>query len=112
MENWIAVLIDSMRGDINKFIISIYYIAWIFMGNFILLNLFLAILLDSFLEEEDENDNMDDQLRLESKIQRAHQRKIRKLKKKVLMTSTEPSKRYFGQAKGESEEDLEDLDEE
>jgi hypothetical protein len=59
MENWIAVLYDSMRGDINKFIISIYYIAWIFMGNFILLNLFLAILLDSFLEEEDENESED-----------------------------------------------------
>lgn len=27
---------------------------WIFLGNFILLNLFLAILLDSFLEEEEE----------------------------------------------------------
>jgi hypothetical protein len=26
---------------------------WIWIGNFILLNLFLAILLDSFLEDED-----------------------------------------------------------
>lgn len=28
-------------------------IMWIWIGNFILLNLFLAILLDSFLEDED-----------------------------------------------------------
>jgi hypothetical protein len=72
MENWIAVLIDSMRGEINKFIISMYYIAWIFMGNFILLNLFLAILLDSFLEEEDENAEVDDKERREQKLIRAH----------------------------------------
>lgn len=30
---------------------------WIFLGNFILLNLFLAILLDAFLEEDDESVN-------------------------------------------------------
>jgi hypothetical protein len=31
-----------------------YYVSWIFIGNFILLNLFLAILLDGFLCEDDE----------------------------------------------------------
>jgi len=56
MENWISVLFDSMRGEINKYIVSIYFVAWIFLGNFILLNLFLAILLDSFLLEEDDED--------------------------------------------------------
>jgi hypothetical protein len=49
-----------MRGDINKYIVAIYYIAWIFIGNFILLNLFLAILLDSFLEEEDQSEDDDE----------------------------------------------------
>ncbi len=29
-----------------------YYISWIFIGNFILLNLFLAILIDAFGEED------------------------------------------------------------
>ena len=73
MENWIAVLQESMRGDLNKFITSIYYIAWIFIGNFILLNLFLAILLDSFLEEEDEPDGSEEEIlqRLRAKQQRA-----------------------------------------
>ena len=46
-----------MRGDINKLIVCSYYITWIFVGNFILLNLFLAILLDSFLEEDDEQEH-------------------------------------------------------
>ena len=36
-----------------KTVASIYYVSWIFIGNFILLNLFLAILIDAFNEEED-----------------------------------------------------------
>ena len=36
--------------------------SWIFLGNFILLNLFLAILLDAFLEEDDESVNNDENL--------------------------------------------------
>jgi hypothetical protein len=57
MENWQSVLFDSFKSG-EKFGNSIYCIVWIFLGNFILLNLFLAILLDSFLEEEEEE--MDD----------------------------------------------------
>lgn len=57
MENWNQVLFDSMRTDINKFMIVIFYVSWIFIGNFILLNLFLAILLDSFLEEDEEEED-------------------------------------------------------
>ena len=45
----------AARGNmIFKAITGIYYVSWIFIGNFILLNLFLAILLDSFLEESDD----------------------------------------------------------
>jgi len=57
MENWQTILFDLMRGEENsKMLVSIYLIAWIFIGNFILLNLFLAILLDSFIEEEEEEE--------------------------------------------------------
>lgn len=46
-----------MRSEqIGLVIPAIFYIVWIFLGNFILLNLFLAILLDSFLTEDDEED--------------------------------------------------------
>jgi hypothetical protein len=78
MENWQTVLYDSMRGDINKFIVAFFYIAWIFIGNFILLNLFLAILLDSFLEEEEEGEDSEEleQLRKE-KRKRAHDKRLR-----------------------------------
>jgi len=57
MENWQTVLYDSMRSKFSKFLVATYYIAWIFVGNFILLNLFLAILLDSFLGEEEEEES-------------------------------------------------------
>mmetsp|Transcript_20712 Transcript_20712/g.31734 ORF Transcript_20712/g.31734 Transcript_20712/m.31734 type:complete len:334 (-) Transcript_20712:2124-3125(-) len=112
MENWQTVLYDSMRGEINKVIISVYYVAWIFVGNFILLNLFLAILLDSFLEEEDE---IEEDLELiakkkKEKILRAQAKKIRKQRKKVLMGG-QKKESLFEDAKAESEEELEDLDE-
>jgi len=71
MENWQTVLFDSMRGEIDKFMISVFYISWIFIGNFILLNLFLAILLDSFLEEDEEEEDEEELERL---------RKIKKIK--------------------------------
>lgn len=54
-ENWNSVLYDSMRNEeIGYYAPVIYYVSWIFIGNFILLNLFLAILLDGFLSEDDE----------------------------------------------------------
>ena len=63
MENWQAVLFASMRASQNnmifKTVTAIYYISWIFIGNFILLNLFLAILIDGFAEADAE-DQADD----------------------------------------------------
>jgi hypothetical protein len=44
-----------MRNDsMSRFIPALYYVSWIFIGNYILLNLFLAILLDGFVTEDDE----------------------------------------------------------
>ena len=53
MENWQTVLYDSMRSEMGAWVPAVYFISWIFIGNFILLNLFLAILLDSFLVEDE-----------------------------------------------------------
>ena len=63
MENWQTVLFDSMKNDSpNKYVVAVYYILWIFIGNFILLNLFLAILLGNF---EDPPGKSDEELELE-----------------------------------------------
>ena len=75
-----------MRSDEIGYIVpAVFYIAWIFIGNFILLNLFLAILLDSFLEEDDPDD--EDLLEMErikkqekqQKIEKEKQRRMKKL---------------------------------
>ena len=76
MENWQTVLYDSMRSSISEYLVAAYYIAWIFVGNFILLNLFLAILLDSFLgEEEEEESAQQDAERKRKKMLKARKKK-------------------------------------
>ena len=63
MENWNQVLMLAISSDdVNKFLSSIYLISWIFIGNYIFLNLFISILLDGFNVEggnieEDEDDD-------------------------------------------------------
>jgi len=61
MENWQTVAFDAMRSEVGKWVPVFYFVTWIFIGNFILLNLFLAILLDSFLEEDEEGEMSEDQ---------------------------------------------------
>lgn len=74
----------------DPYAISVFYILWIFLGNFILLNLFLAILLDSFLEEDEESDesNEEKEERLKRKRLLAKMKKARLDKNKVFMGTT------------------------
>lgn len=51
LENWGDILVLAWRSDVNNFLVGIYLISWIFIGNFIFLNLFLAVLIDGFNEE-------------------------------------------------------------
>ena len=69
------MLFDSMRGSTNKYLVSIFYIGWIFLGNFIILNLFLAILLDSFLTEEEDDDGSNDEAYRSKKLRKAMKKK-------------------------------------
>ena len=48
LENWNDLIVVTFRSDVNKFLSAIYLISWIFIGNFVYLNLFLAILIDAF----------------------------------------------------------------
>ncbi len=48
LERWQEILYLTMRSDIHPIINVVYLISWIFMGNYVLLNLFLAILFDGF----------------------------------------------------------------
>jgi len=58
MENWQDILFVSYRSNVNFILTCGYLISWIFFGNFVLLNLFLAILIDGFTSkpEKDQDD--------------------------------------------------------
>jgi hypothetical protein len=47
-ENWNTVMFYAFSSTVSQFLIAIYFVSCIFVGNWMLLNLFLAILLDSF----------------------------------------------------------------
>ena len=58
-ENWQQILFFAMRSSVSKVFSIFYLLSWIFIGNYVFLNLFLAILLDEFTGEETEEDLQD-----------------------------------------------------
>ncbi|KAE8959946.1 hypothetical protein PF011_g30265, partial [Phytophthora fragariae] len=50
-DNWSAVLYDAIRG--NGMFASVYFIVLVVLGDFVLMNLFLALLLDNFATRSD-----------------------------------------------------------
>ena len=69
-----------------KIFVACFYIAWIFLGNFILLNLFLAILLGSFLSEDEEEDVEGDAEKRRKKIIKMKKRKSQLDQHRVFMS--------------------------
>jgi len=55
MENWFNILYSAMRTSMGN-ASALYFIVWVFFGNYTLLNLFVAILLDSFSNASDDDD--------------------------------------------------------
>jgi hypothetical protein len=55
IENWNDIMMVCFRTDTNKFLTAILLISWIFIGNFVFLNLFLAILIDGFCNALEDN---------------------------------------------------------
>ena len=93
MENWQTILYSGMRSQAGPVISAMYFISWIFIGNFILLNLFLAILLDSFLVEEQEEakekkQEEDTQQKIENKLTKEQKKRNRADKQQGLVKAT------------------------
>ena len=78
VENWNEILTSSLRCSIGP-ASCLLLVFWIILGNFILLNLFLAILLDSFNQNEEDPVEGGRERRVNSKIQK----KIEDLEKYV-----------------------------
>ena len=50
-------MFEALTTNNDKIVTMIYLYLWIFAGNYVLLNLFLAVLLDGFtMNQEMEND--------------------------------------------------------
>lgn len=108
-----------MRNEAIGLILPVfYYVSWIFVGNFILLNLFLAILLDGFLAEEEDDEGDEDEVAARAKEKRRKLvalEKARRLKKMGAQLPTkglEADLREERKRKQEDEiDDLDDMDE-
>ena len=57
VENWNDILTITMVSSVSPVITCIYLISWIFLGNYVFLNLILAILLEAFSKEWDNQRN-------------------------------------------------------
>lgn len=87
MENWQEILYlclkstdaEGQQSWYHKSFSLLYLLSWIFFGNFLLLNLFLAILIDGFTSKEKKNE--DDIFEGEEDLEIMHLR----LKKKTEM---------------------------
>ena len=106
-----------MRSEtLGQFAPVIYYVSWIFIGNFILLNLFLAILLDGFLAEDDDDGGDQDEIARiahEERLIKIKKEKTRRLKKmKCDPNSIKDSKRDSKKKKFEDNtvDDVDDMD--
>ena len=62
LENWNQLMYLGLKSKTNKFFTMAYFIIWIFIGNYVLLNLFLAILLNGFGQNIDKKEEMFDGL--------------------------------------------------
>ncbi|CAD8210431.1 unnamed protein product [Paramecium octaurelia] len=51
LENWNSLLYELLLQPLSPVITMIYLVLWIMIGNYVFLNLFLAILLENFEEE-------------------------------------------------------------
>ena len=70
------------KGMQPGYIPVVYGASWIFVGNFILLNLFLAIVLDSFMGDDEDEPDAEELIAINAHLRKLqHEEKIRRLKK-------------------------------
>ena len=66
MENWNSLLYEIWPMNYLSFF---YFLAWIFIGNYVIFNLFISILLQSFDEDKEKDE---DDIKLDEKIERMY----------------------------------------
>ena len=88
-ENWNSILYELYPMNFLSFF---YLLVWIFLGNYIIFNLFTSILLQSFQDDEEDDDDEDEDTKIEKmyelpeyllsiqKIETEHKNKLKKKK--------------------------------
>ena len=84
-------MFESMRTSNPKVVTAIYYIAWIFIGNFVILNLLLAVIMDGFAAQDEEERELDSAEFVKIAEARQHakreKRKQKRLKEKMMRST-------------------------
>ena len=88
LENWNSLLYDHLRTTVSPPLTAIFFIVWIFIGNYIFLNLFLAILLDGF-ESSDALQEVEEIEEEHKELEYIHSRLLEDLKTKQARESSE-----------------------
>lgn len=105
-----------MRSElVGPFPPVVYYVSWIFVGNWILLNLFLAILLEGFVSEDDEEEgDLEEMERIAKaerkvKIEKEKTRRLKKMGASIIPKSTIVQE-WRDQKKMNEDQDVDDVD--
>lgn len=69
LENWGDILLVTFNSSVNSIVTILYLISWVLIGNYVILNLFLAILLDGFTEE-----GIEDSHKLKDEFEEEHEK--------------------------------------
>ena len=88
LENWNSLLYDHLRTSVSPPLTAIFFIVWIFIGNYIFLNLFLAILLDGF-ESSDALQEVEEIEEEHKELEYIHGRLVEDLKAKQAREAAE-----------------------
>lgn len=91
IENWNGVLINCLRSSANSILAVIYLIIWIFIGNYIFVNLFLSILLDGF-GSSDVMKQIEEIEHETKELERAHKKLIEREQQKRISEQQEKEK--------------------
>jgi len=111
-ENWNSVMYDGMYAVDNGWA-SLYFVLLVVIGNYIILNLFLAILLDNFGGGSDEEDEYVDES-VHNGMKQSQSKKSNKSNKKMTRqqsTASSVNSAAQSQAAGDSGVELEGVDE-
>jgi Ion transport protein len=91
VENWNGVLVNCLRSGANSILAIFYLIVWIFIGNYIFVNLFLSILLDGF-GSSNAMQQIEEIQQESRELERTHKILIEQEEKKKIMDQEEKEK--------------------